>query len=90
MINMASDKEQADREGADRKVSLIFDKKQYFYPSATATGAELRALVGLAGEYELLQIVPGGQDLVIEDSQVVELKNGMRFFSAPRNIAPGR
>jgi hypothetical protein len=34
--------------------------------------------------------VPGGSDKKIGDSDVVEMRNGLRFFTAPAQINPGK
>ena len=72
--------------------SIHVDKKLYKVEVPAMTGAQLRALPNppISGEYDLLLEVPGGEDELIADDEVVALRNGMHFFSAPRNITPGR
>jgi hypothetical protein len=38
----------------------------------------------------LFEVVPGGSDLKIEADTQVEMRNGLRFFTAPAQINPGR
>lgn len=72
------------------KISIIIDKKQHFAPSETMTGAELKALGGVAAAYDLFKDVPGqGDDEKIADNQSVELKNGDHFYSVPKELNPG-
>jgi hypothetical protein len=54
------------------------------------TGAELKALAGITGDFDIFKIVPGhGDDVKVGDAQVVELKNGDQFYSIPRTLNPG-
>lgn len=75
-----------------KTITIHVDKKEYKVEGASLTGAALRALPASAigAEYDLLLEVPSGEDRTIADDESVELKNGMHFFSAPRNITPGR
>lgn len=72
-------------------ITILIDKKEYKAPETGMTGAQLRALAEppIGPEYDLFQIVPGGDDKLITDNEEVHLKNGDRFFSAPHNINPG-
>lgn len=74
-----------------KEIVIHIDKKQYKVSTPTLTGLGLRQLPNpdISQEYELELEVPGGEDLPIADNQVVELKNGIHFFSAPRNITAG-
>jgi hypothetical protein len=71
---------------------IHIDKKTYFVQEPTITGAQLRHLPDppIGDDYDLYLEVPGGQDEPIGDGQEVEVKPGMHFFSAQRNINPGR
>ena len=75
-----------------KKYTTHIDKKKYTVEVGELTGAQLRALPepDISAQYELLLEVPGGEDDPIGDSQTVQLTSGMHFFSAPRNITPGR
>lgn len=77
---------------AGNGTTIHIDKKKYTVEAESLTGAQLRALpdTDITAEYELMLEVPGGEDDSIGDEQTVTLKNGMHFFSAPRNITPGR
>ncbi len=74
----------------DKKISIHIDKKQYFAPAETMTGAELKALGGVASAYDLFKDVPGqGDDIKIGDTESVHLKNGDHFYSVPKELNPG-
>ena len=57
----------------------------------TLTGRQIRELATppIAADRDLFEIVPGGSDRKIGDGDTVEIRDHVRFFSAPRNINPG-
>lgn len=59
--------------------------------NGTATGRQIRewATPPIGPDRDLFEIVPGGSDRKIEDGDTVEIRDHLRFFSAPRNINPG-
>lgn len=70
---------------------IHIDKKMYKVQEDQLTGAALRALPDpdIASNYELVLQVPGGDDRQIADDELVTLKNGMHFFSVPKNLDAG-
>lgn len=56
------------------------------------TGRQIRELVSppIGADRDIFEIVPGGSDKKIEDGEAVTIRDHLRFFSAPRNINPGR
>ena len=73
------------------KFSIHIDGKQYFAPTTPMTGAELRALAGITDAYDLFLEVPGPDpDRSIGMTDSVDLKSGMHFVSAPRELNPGQ
>ena len=82
----------SDGEGNENDEIVIFiDRKEYTAPSEEMTGAEIRALPNppIGPDRDLWLEVPGGDDEKIGDDQVVELRSGMHFFTAPATITPG-
>lgn len=81
-----------DEKNKDKQTTIHIDKKMYKVSESSLTGSQFRSLAdpSITAEYQLKQQVPGGEDVTIEDSQSVELENGMHFFSIPKNINPGR
>lgn len=59
--------------------------------NGTLTGRQIRELATppIGPDRDLFEIVPGGSDRKIEDGDTVEIRDHLRFFSAPRNINPG-
>lgn len=83
-----------DKHGAPhgpKTFEIKIDRTGYKVREAVLTGAELRALpepdIGL--DRDLFEVVPGGADLKIEVEAQVEMRNGLRFFTAPAQINPG-
>ena len=56
------------------------------------TGHQIRELANpaISADRDIFEIVPGGSDKKIEDGETVTIRDHLRFFSAPRNINPGR
>ena len=76
----------------DKDVVIHIDHKQYKVTEEVMTGSQLRvtAKPPISGDYDLFLEVPGpGDDQKIGDAQSVTLKNGMQFYSVPREINPG-
>lgn len=80
-------------EGHDKKIhfEIQIDRKIYRVEVNQMTGLELRGLPRppIGPDRDLFEIVPGGTDKKIGDADVVEMRHGLRFFSAPAQINPG-
>jgi len=70
---------------------IQIDRKHYQVEKKHLTGSELRHLPNppIGPDRDLFEVVPGGSDRKIGDDQVVEMRNGLRFFTAPAQINPG-
>jgi hypothetical protein len=70
---------------------IQMDRVHYTVTAESMTGAELRRVppTPIGPDRDLFQVVPGGQDKKIEDNDRVEIRNGLRFFTAPSQINPG-
>jgi hypothetical protein len=83
----------ADRTGtAKERFQIQIDRVHYTVEEDALTGAQLRGLVEppIGPERDLFEVVPGGTDRKIEDADVVRMRNGLRFFTAPSHINPGK
>ena len=71
---------------------IQIDRVHFTVTQSRMTGAELRRVPQppIGPDRDLFQVVPGGQDRKIEDPDTVEIRNGLRFFTAPALINPGR
>ncbi len=78
--------------GHNPEIPITIDGKPYKATAEQMTGAQIRALANpaIGADRDLFLATRGpGDDQKIGDSQVVTLKPGDRFFSAPRAINPG-
>ena len=73
-------------------ISIRIDRVDYEVFKRKVTGAGLRAVPspGVAADRDLWRDVPDKRDVKVQDEDVVRLKDGMRFFTAPGRINPGR
>ena len=71
---------------------IQIDRVHYTVSKEQMTGVEIRNIPAppIGPDRDLFQVVPGGQDKKIEPSDVVEMRNGLRFFTAPSQINPGK
>lgn len=70
---------------------IQIDRIHYTTAEETLTGTQLRQLASppIPADRDLFEVRPGDTDLLIEDNAVVKMRDGLRFFTAPRNINPG-
>jgi hypothetical protein len=71
---------------------IQIDRQHYTVELRHMTGLQLRHVPTppIGPERDLFEVVPGGSDRKISDEQVVEIRNGLRFFTAPSQINPGK
>lgn len=70
---------------------IQIDRAPYAVHEAALTGEQLRLIppAPIGADRDLFEVIPGGTDKKIEASTVVDVRNGLRFFSAPAQINPG-
>jgi hypothetical protein len=75
-----------------RPYKIKIDRTEYEVLERERTGAQLRQIPTphIGPDRDLFEVVPGGADRKIEDSDVVTMHDGLRFFTAPAQINPGR
>ncbi|MEK4031890.1 hypothetical protein WOC76_00225 [Methylocystis sp. IM3] len=75
----------------DPAFSIKIDREVYKVHVDQMTGLELRQLSNppIGAARDLFEVVPGGSDIKILNEQVVQMRNGLRFFTAPAQINPG-
>ena len=87
---MSQDNRKEKPDSPHEKVVIHIDKKEYSVDKSALTGVELKALVGITKDFDLFKVVPGqSDDIKIDDSQQVSLKNGDHFYSVPKTLNPG-
>jgi hypothetical protein len=71
---------------------IKIDRNEFKVAQAALTGAQLRALPNpdVGTDRDLFEVVPGGPDRKIELTEVIKMRDGLRFFTAPAQINPGR
>jgi hypothetical protein len=83
----SSAKEQAEH----HEFEIQIDRTHYKVTLRHMTGLQLRHVPKppIGPDRDLFEVVPGGSDRKIGNEQVVEIRNGLRFFTAPAQINPG-
>jgi hypothetical protein len=78
--------------GPGHDVKIRIDREDFNVREDVLTGAELRRLPNpdIGPERDLFEVVPGGSDKKIELTDRVKMRDGLRFFTAPAQINPGR
>lgn len=79
-------------EGAKPKdYHIRIDRTEYTVEQEELTGAQLRQLPTppIGPDRDLFEVIPGQADRKIKDTDVVQMANGERFFTAPAHINPG-
>lgn len=82
---------QSDRDHGPQKFQIQIDRVHYTVNQEQMTGAQLRYVppTPIGADRDLFEVVPGGPDRKIADTDVVNIHNGQRFFTAPGQINPG-
>lgn len=81
-----------DNEGqGPKQFNIQIDRAHYVVTEQHLTGSQLRSVppTAIPNDRDLFEVVPGQADKKIADSDLVELRNGKRFFTAPAHINPG-
>ena len=70
---------------------IQIDRAHYTVHQREMTGTELRRVPvpPIPSDRDLYEVRPGQPDRLIEDQTVVEIRDGLRFFTAPHHINPG-
>lgn len=70
---------------------IQIDRLHYTVTKSEMIGAELRSVPEppIGPERDLFEVVPGQPDRKLADTDVAEIRNGKRFFTAPGHINPG-
>jgi hypothetical protein len=86
------DHQDGDNQRGEHRITIKIDKETFHVEKEEMTGSELRQLpeTPIGADRDLFLIKPGpADDERISDDQIVKLKNGMDFFTAPSTITPG-
>lgn len=95
-MTVPDDRKEALKDQKPQGATIKIDRSEYCVPwqedgKIHLTGLEIRKVPDppIDEKRDLFEVVPGGSDRKIEDATVVEIHDGMRFFTAPRQINPG-
>jgi hypothetical protein len=71
---------------------IQIDREHFTVHQEEMTGAQIRQIPTppIGPDRDLFQVGPAHTDVKIENTTVVEMRNGLRFFTAPATINPGR
>jgi hypothetical protein len=74
-----------------KRFEIKIDRTVYHVHQEVLTGQQLRELpeAHIGADRDLFEVVPGKSDEKIELTTRVEIRNGLRFFTAPAQINPG-
>jgi hypothetical protein len=84
--------EKATEDHGKHSFAIKIDRVTYEVHEHELTGLQLRHLPNppIGPDRDLFEVVPGGSDKKILDADVVKMRDGLRFFTAPAQINPGR
>jgi multiubiquitin len=70
---------------------IQIDRVHYTVTQRQMTGEQLRHVppTPIGPDRDLFEVVPGGTDRKIANDEIVEIRDGKRFFTAPAQINPG-
>lgn len=73
------------------KFQIQIDRVHYEVHLEQMTGEQIRHVppTPIGPDRDLYEVRPGEQDLLIGDADVVRIRDGLRFFTAPHHINPG-
>ena len=79
-------------ERPEHEFHIQIDREHFTVHQKALTGAELRRLPDppVGPDRDLFEVVPGRPDRKIANDEPVEMHDGLRFFTAPAQINPGR
>jgi hypothetical protein len=91
-MNPTPSSDERDQSDRPKTFEIKIDRITYKVREPVLTGAQLRRLPepDIGPDRDLFEVVPGGSDVKIEADAKVEMRNGLRFFTAPAQINPGR
>ena len=85
------DKDSIDKPEVDKGFTIQIDRVHYTVFDEKLSGAQLREVppTPIPPERDIFQVVPGHDDQIVKDDDTVEIRDGLRFFTAPNTINPG-
>ncbi len=80
-----------DDHGKPDTVKIQIDRGHFNVPRKTLLGAELRQVPDpdIPADRDLFEVRPSAEDVLVADDDAVDMRPGLRFFTAPGRINPG-
>lgn len=77
--------------GESKTFAIKIDRTEFHVHENQLSGLQLRNLPAspIGPDRDLFEVVPGGSDIKIGNDDVVKMRDGLRFFTAPAQINPG-
>ena len=87
-----TDIEAASNEAHKKEFRIQIDRTAYVVGKEEMTGKELRHVPAepIPASRDLFEVRPGEPDKLIHEHENVRIHDGLRFFTAPHHINPGR
>lgn len=88
MTDTAPETQEVDHEPEFR---IQIDRVHYTVHQKEMTGEQLRHVppTPIPQDRDLYEVRPGDQDRLIGNDEIVHIRDGLRFFTAPHHINPG-
>ena len=85
------DQDDLEKPEDDKGFNIQIDRVQYRVLDEKLTGAMLRSVppTPIPSERDIFEVIPGHPDKKIKDDDTIEIRDGLRFFTAPNTINPG-
>jgi hypothetical protein len=79
------------REQRDVRFRIQIDRAHYTVHQEEMTGEQIRHVPEspIPPDRDLYEVRPGETDVLIRNDDVVRIRDGLRFFTAPHHINPG-
>ena len=86
------DQVDVDKPGDDKTYDIQIDRTHYEVSGNRLTGTDIRNIPTppIPPERDLFEVVPGRPDRKVEDDDRILIGDGLRFFTVPGTINPGR
>lgn len=83
--------DEATTEAHKLEFHIQIDRVHYIVHEHEMTGEQLRRVppIPIPEDRDLYEVRPGEPDRLIENHTKIEIRDGLRFFTAPRHINPG-
>lgn len=77
---------------SEHEFHIQIDRTHFVVSSPELTGAQIRQIPAtpIGSDRDLFEVIPGSSDRKIAAADLVKMHDGLRFFTAPAHINPGK